>query len=102
MSDAATPSNGAAPSRAGQTARKTVRKVKAEPRSFVDDAAETDDAREHRIAVAIHRARARRALVQGWAREKAVVAGEAVQTRPLTAIAAALGVGLIIGLLAAR
>jgi ElaB/YqjD/DUF883 family membrane-anchored ribosome-binding protein len=37
-----------------------------------------------------------------WARRRGEVAGQAVQTRPATAIAAALGVGVIIGLLARR
>ena len=94
MTDAATPANGAAP-----RARKVVRKVKAEARSFAADA---DEAREKLIATAIQRARARRELVRRWAEEQAGVAGEAVQTRPMTAIVAAFGVGLIVGLLAGR
>jgi ElaB/YqjD/DUF883 family membrane-anchored ribosome-binding protein len=94
MSDAATPANGAAPK-----TRKVVRKVKAEARSFAADA---DEAREKLIATAIQRARARRELVRRWAEEQAGVAGEAVQTRPMTAIVAAFGVGLIVGLLAGR
>jgi len=98
MSDAATPTNGAAP-KARKVARKVVRKVKAEARSFAADA---EEAREKLIATAIHRARARREVVRRWAEDQAGVAGEAVQTRPMTAIVSALGVGLIIGLLAGR
>ena len=98
MSDAATPVNGAAP-KTRKVARKVVRKVKSESRSF---AAEADQAREKLIATAIQRTRARREFVRRWAQDQAGVAGEAVQTRPMTAIAAALGVGLIIGLLAGR
>jgi ElaB/YqjD/DUF883 family membrane-anchored ribosome-binding protein len=114
MSDAATPMNGAAakaaPEKAAKAVRKTVRKVahKAEraahevgqeARSF---AAEADEARDKLVAAAIRRAHARRAMARRWARHQAALAGEAVQTRPLTSIGAALGVGIIIGLLAAR
>jgi ElaB/YqjD/DUF883 family membrane-anchored ribosome-binding protein len=106
MSDAEPPVNGGEPAKAGKTARQVADEVKAradgvrdEARSF---AAEAEAAREKLIAVAIHRARARRAMAQHWAKHQAAVAGQAVQTRPLTAIAAALGVGVIIGLLAAR
>jgi ElaB/YqjD/DUF883 family membrane-anchored ribosome-binding protein len=108
MSDTATPVNGAAPKprktaakavrAAPKVARKVASKVKTEARSFAADA---DEAREKLIAAAIHRARARREVARRWAVGQAEVAGEGVKTRPLTAIAAALGIGVIIGLLLA-
>jgi len=108
MSDTATPVNGAAPKArkaatkavraAPKVARKVASKVKTEARSF---AAEADDAREKLIATAIHRARARREFARRWAVDQAEVASQRVKTRPGTAIAAALGIGVIIGLLLA-
>jgi ElaB/YqjD/DUF883 family membrane-anchored ribosome-binding protein len=120
MSDAATPTNGAAPAKARKAAtrtvkaaaktakaapkvvRKTVKKVQAkvqsEARSFAADA---DQAREKLIATAIHRARARREYARRWAVDQAQVAGVAVRARPATSIGFALGIGVIIGLLLA-
>ncbi|HEY3888614.1 MAG TPA: hypothetical protein VGL73_08565 [Caulobacteraceae bacterium] len=109
MSDAATPVNGGAPTKvrkavaktaraAPKMARKAARTVETEARSF---AAEADQAREKLIATAIHRARARREYARRWALDRAAVAGVAVQSRPVTAIGFALGIGVIIGLLAA-
>jgi hypothetical protein len=123
MSDAATRTNGAAPAKARKAAtrtvkaaaktakaapkvvKKTVRKVEvgakkvgAEARSFAADA---DQAREKLIATAIHRARARREYARRWALGQAEVAGVAVQSRPVTAIGFALGIGVIMGLLLA-
>lgn len=109
MSDAATPVNGAAPTKVRKAAAKTARaapkvarkvahKVETEARSF---AAEADRAREKLIATAIHRARARREYARRWALDQAEVAGVAVQSRPVTAIGFALGIGVIIGLLLA-
>ncbi len=109
MSDSATPVNGTAPTKvrkaaartaraAPKAARKVANKVQTEARSF---AAEADKARGKRIATAIHRARARREVMRRWAMEQAEVAGGAVQTRPVTAIGFALGIGVIIGLLLA-
>jgi len=114
MSDAS-PVNGAAPKvrkaaakvarAAPKVARKTVKtaskvasKVEGEARSF---AAEAEKAREKLVATAIHRARARREFARRWAVDQAEVASQRVKTRPATAIAAALGVGVIIGLLLA-
>jgi ElaB/YqjD/DUF883 family membrane-anchored ribosome-binding protein len=99
MSDAATQITGALPPKLRKTARTTARKIKAEAESLVDVA---DDAREKFVAIAARRARARRAAVQAWARGRAEVAGETVQEHPVTAIAAAVAVGVIIGLLARR
>jgi ElaB/YqjD/DUF883 family membrane-anchored ribosome-binding protein len=116
MSDAATPINGAAPAKARKAAtrtvkaaaktvkaapkvaKKTVKKVQAEARSF---AAGADQARDKLVATAIHRARARREYARRWALGQAEVAGVAVQSRPVTAIGFALGIGVIIGLLLA-
>jgi ElaB/YqjD/DUF883 family membrane-anchored ribosome-binding protein len=116
MSDAATPTNGAAPAKARKAASKTVKaaaktakaapkvvkktvaKVQTEARTFAADA---DAAREKLIATAIHRARARREYARRWALDQAEVAGVAVQSRPVTAIGFALGIGVIIGLLLA-
>ncbi len=94
MSDSASPIDGAKP-----RARKAVRKVKNETRSLATAA---DHAREELIVAAIRRARARREFARRWARNQAEVAGVAVQSRPVTAIGFALGLGVIIGLLAAR
>jgi ElaB/YqjD/DUF883 family membrane-anchored ribosome-binding protein len=99
MSDAAHPLNGTTPRKARKTVAKVARKVESEARSF---AAEAEDARDKLVATAIKRIRTRRRAAQAWARGRAEVAGEAVQTRPVTAIATALGVGVIIGLLARR
>jgi ElaB/YqjD/DUF883 family membrane-anchored ribosome-binding protein len=113
MSDV-TPVNGAAPTKVRKAATKAVKaapkvvrklartvghKAKAEASDF---AAEADEAREKLIAAAIHHARVRREVARRWVRDQAGLAGEVARTRPLTAIAAALGVGIIIGLLAAR
>jgi ElaB/YqjD/DUF883 family membrane-anchored ribosome-binding protein len=112
MSDTATPVNGAAPKArkaatkaatkavraAPKVARKVASKVKTEARSF---AAEADEAREKLIATAIHRARARREFARRWAVSQAEVASQRVKVRPVTAIGAALGIGVIIGLLLA-
>ncbi|HEX4197693.1 MAG TPA: hypothetical protein VHZ26_09635 [Caulobacteraceae bacterium] len=106
MSDAASPVDDPAPAKPRKSARNGADQagsgtgaVESEARSFAADAAA---AREKLIAIAVHRAKARRAIAEHWAKEKAVVAGQAVRTRPVTAIGAALGVGVIIGLLAAR
>ena len=116
MSDAATPVNGAAPTKARKAstkavksapkaaraapkaARKVATTVKSEARSF---AASADDARDKLIAAAIHRARVRREVARRWALDQAEVAGVAVQSRPVTSIGFALGIGVIIGLLLA-
>jgi len=114
MSDAS-PVNGAAPKvrkaaakvaraapkvarAAPKVARKVASKVEAEARSFAADA---DQAREKLVATAIHRARARREVARRWTMDQAGVAGQRIKTHPATAIAAALGVGVIIGLLLA-
>jgi ElaB/YqjD/DUF883 family membrane-anchored ribosome-binding protein len=97
MSDAASHVNGSAPRRARKPAAKV--KVAGETRGL---AAAAEKARDKLVDTATKDAFARRAAVQAWARERAEVAGEAVQERPVTAIAAALGVGIIIGLLAGR
>ena len=107
MSDAS-PVNGAAPKvrkaaakavrATPKVARKVATKVKTEARSF---AAEADDAREKLVAAAIHRARVRREFARRWAMGQAEVASQNVKMRPVTAIGAALGIGVIIGLLLA-
>jgi ElaB/YqjD/DUF883 family membrane-anchored ribosome-binding protein len=88
----------AAPKVARKTASKVASKVKAEARSFAADA---DDARDKLVATAIHRARARREVARRWTMDQAKVASQGVKMRPVTAIGAALGVGVIIGLLLA-
>ena len=99
MSDAASHVNGSSPRRARKPATKVARKVEGEARTI---AAAAEKAREKLVDAATKDALARRAAVQAWARQRAEIAGEAVQERPVTAIAAALGVGIIIGLLAGR
>jgi ElaB/YqjD/DUF883 family membrane-anchored ribosome-binding protein len=99
MSDVASAVNGLSPRRAGKPVREAVRKIKAEARSFADP---TDTARDKLVAAAARRIRLRREVMRRWAREQAHVAGRSVQNRPVTAIAAALGVGVVIGLLARR
>lgn len=106
MSDAESPMNGGETAGARKAGSPIADEIQASAAAVDDEArsfaAEADAAREKLIALAIHRARARRAMAEHWAKHQAAVAGQAVQTRPLTAIAAALGVGVIIGLLAAR
>jgi|ERR1700677_177682 ElaB/YqjD/DUF883 family membrane-anchored ribosome-binding protein len=107
MSDAS-PVNGAAPKvrkaaakvarAAPKVARKVASKVETEARSF---ATEADEAREKLVATAIHRARARREVARRWTMDQAKVASQGVKMHPVTAIGAALGVGVIIGLLLA-
>jgi ElaB/YqjD/DUF883 family membrane-anchored ribosome-binding protein len=105
MSDAATPLNGTTPPKPRRSAPKAAtaaRKAASAAETYANAAAEADAAREKLIATAIHRARARREVMRRWAMAQAEVAGGAVQTRPMTAIGFALGIGVIIGLLAAR
>ena len=99
MSDAASHVNGSAPRRARKPAAKVARKVQGEARNL---AAAADKARDKLVDAATKDVLARREAVRAWARQRAEVAGEAVQERPVTAIAAAFGVGVIIGLLAVR
>jgi len=88
----------AAPKVARKAATKVASKVKGEARSF---AAEAEEARQKLVATAIHRARARREIARRWTMDQAEVAGKGVKMHPVTAIGAALGVGVIIGLLIA-
>jgi ElaB/YqjD/DUF883 family membrane-anchored ribosome-binding protein len=108
MSDAATPMNGTTPPKARRpapeapaAAPKAAPKAATAKETYANAAAEADAAREKLIATAIHRARARREVMRRWAMEQAEVAGGAVQTRPVTAVGFALGIGVIIGLLLA-
>jgi ElaB/YqjD/DUF883 family membrane-anchored ribosome-binding protein len=108
MSDAATPMNGATPPKprrpapkAAAAASKAAPKATTAAETYANAAVEADAARAKLIATAIHRARVQREVMRRWAMEQAEVAGGAVQTRPVTAIGFALGIGVIIGLLLA-
>jgi ElaB/YqjD/DUF883 family membrane-anchored ribosome-binding protein len=92
MSDAATPTNGAtAASRTRKPAASA--KPRAESRSFAPETV---------ADAAADLARARREAMRAWADARAETAARAVKSRPNTAIAAALGIGVIIGLLSRR
>lgn len=77
-----------------------------EPRSFAPQEglpANGDGApRKSLTALAVQTARSTGQELRGWANAKTEGVTEAVENRPVTAVAIAFGVGVIIGLLAQR
>jgi ElaB/YqjD/DUF883 family membrane-anchored ribosome-binding protein len=72
-------------------------RAKRESRSFTDG-----EPLSGLVRPVLETVRHRAAAARDWAKARGEVAGELVQERPVTAIAAAFGVGMLIGVLARR
>jgi ElaB/YqjD/DUF883 family membrane-anchored ribosome-binding protein len=73
------------------------RRAKAETRNFTDG-----EGLSGVVRPALESVRQGAATARNWPQARGEAAGELVQERPVTAIGAALGVGVIIGMLARR